>query len=188
MPIQSAKNLYRGVNVHLMSLLQNEPGEWESFHAEHIIHLRDSIETELPPYYIAQGERSLQIREGEDERRRPERTVPDVTIVQMRQSVERFGRANIFSDPRPTLDEGQMAIYGFSVGDAIPIVDIPLADKDVLTFDFGAAYNRTYEAKRFHAQFVDYEQLPDRFDTYSATDQEMIKRLIQTLSESQPKA
>lgn len=81
---QSAENLYPGVNAHLNSLLQNEPGEWESFHATLIVDLTRSLNRSLPAGYEARNERSLQIREValKDDAvpvriRRPQ---PDVTV------------------------------------------------------------------------------------------------------------
>lgn len=63
MAIQGTKNLYRGINAHLNSLLQNEPGDWEGFHSDHIADLRRLIDAQLPEGYYARNERSLQIRE-----------------------------------------------------------------------------------------------------------------------------
>ncbi len=291
MPIQSVKNLYPGINAHLMSILQSEQDQWGSFHAQHIINIRDAIEPELPRFYIAQAERSLQIRDG----RRLGRPVTDTTLSQMRRAAERVGSATLrsakptarvpvaetialseddyyhaiiiydlrgggrkgtpvtriellspsnkspntdfrqylekrdatlksgvrlveldylhetrspisilpgyptgdtkaypyailVSDPRPTLEEGETAIYGFSVGDEIPVVDVPLADKDILAFDFGAVYQSSYSMKRVHYELVDYEQLPPRFNTYSFADQERIKSLIQMVKEAKPQS
>lgn len=85
MAIRAPNNLYRGINAHLHSILQNEPGDWESFHAAHIADLRSALERQLPPFYVARGERGLQIRETGEENGSPGggRTVPDVTIYQL---------------------------------------------------------------------------------------------------------
>ncbi len=72
MPIQLAENQYRGVNAHLNSILQNTPGEWESFHASHIVDITRALNKRLPAGYEARVEKSLQIRElrpGEERRR-----------------------------------------------------------------------------------------------------------------------
>jgi len=61
MPIRLRNNPYRGVNAHLQSYLQTAPGQWQAFHASHIQHLRDAIDTQLPPAYIAESEVSLQV-------------------------------------------------------------------------------------------------------------------------------
>jgi hypothetical protein len=63
MAIHSRQNLYRGVNAHLHSQLQHEPGGWEVFHGMHIIHLAESIDALLPTGYLVDPEKSLQIRE-----------------------------------------------------------------------------------------------------------------------------
>jgi hypothetical protein len=61
LPIHAAKNLYRGVNPHLNSLLQNRDGEWQSFHATHIADMRRMVEVQLPPNYYARSEKTLQV-------------------------------------------------------------------------------------------------------------------------------
>jgi hypothetical protein len=63
MVIRTRQNLYQGVNAHLHSRLQNEPAAWEVFHSSHIIHLAEAIDAALPPGYLVEPERSLQIRE-----------------------------------------------------------------------------------------------------------------------------
>lgn len=65
MPIHSDKNLYPGINIHLNSLLQDEPGGWVNFHSEFIIYLREHLDRVLPPGYFSRSEKSLQI-EGFD--------------------------------------------------------------------------------------------------------------------------
>lgn len=82
MALQSDKNLYPGINIHLNSLLQNEPGGWASFHSEHVIQIRHALDEQLPSGYFARSETSLQIDSldlstGAEQR---SRTRPDVTI------------------------------------------------------------------------------------------------------------
>jgi len=55
------QNRYPGINAHLNSHLQTEPGGWASFHSEHIIDIRRAITAHLPPGYYARSEKSLQI-------------------------------------------------------------------------------------------------------------------------------
>lgn len=83
MPIRSRKNQYLGINAHLNSILQNVPGEWRSFHANHITHLCDLLERQLPEGYYAITERSLQIlREGRNgETPAASSGVPDILIA-----------------------------------------------------------------------------------------------------------
>ncbi|MCC6615374.1 MAG: DUF4058 family protein [Anaerolineae bacterium] len=82
MAIHSKTNLYPGVNAHLNSYLQEEGVDWESFHASHIEHIREALESILPPNYYAVGERSLQVRGEGFDIEVVSRTTPDVTIYQ----------------------------------------------------------------------------------------------------------
>ncbi len=82
--IYSERNLYPGINIHLNSILQNDPGTsiWQSFHAEYIVRLRETMDINLPRGYFTLSETSLQIGEfdagtGLETRAR---TTPDVTI------------------------------------------------------------------------------------------------------------
>lgn len=56
-------NPYRGINAHLHSRLQAEPGAWESFHTAQIVLLAALIDEVLPAGYVVAPEQSLQIRE-----------------------------------------------------------------------------------------------------------------------------
>src|SRR5690606_10252748 len=95
---------------------------------------------------------------------------------------EAYPYSIIVTDPRPSFEEGQSKVYGFSVGDTIPVIEIPLADADVIVFDFGAVYNQFYANTRFFGETVDYEQLPVRFETYSPDDQQRIRAQMQAVS------
>ena len=66
MSIHLRENQYKGVNAHLNSYLQNEPGGWwEVFHSNHLAHIRDAIDAQLPPGYYALNEKSLQVEPDE---------------------------------------------------------------------------------------------------------------------------
>lgn len=82
MAIQSDRNLYRGVNAHLNSILQAEPGGWESFHSVHVTHLFEALDAQLPTGYFARSEKSLQISEvvPSTAENPPGGTKPDVTV------------------------------------------------------------------------------------------------------------
>ena len=82
MAIQSERNLYPGINAHLNSSLQNEPGGWQSFHSIHVTHLFEAIDAALPNGYFARSEKTMQINEiiPPLSLRSPGRTVPDVTV------------------------------------------------------------------------------------------------------------
>ncbi len=90
MPIRSRKNQYRGINAHLQSVLQNDGG-WDSFHSNYISDLGEAIDNRLPPGYLVDIERSLQIREfhpdtGElqTRHRKPDVTIYDTKIIRQR--------------------------------------------------------------------------------------------------------
>jgi hypothetical protein len=80
----------------------------------------------------------------------------------------------IVVDPRPVFIEGLAYPHSFNVDDPIPTVDIPLKGEDVLSFDFGAAYNKTFAETLYGARLVDYSQLPLNFERYSQDDQQRI--------------
>ncbi|NDJ54661.1 MAG: DUF4058 family protein [Chloroflexi bacterium] len=63
MPIRSRVNQYRGVNAHLHSVMQERPRNWGGFHSRVINDLFDEVTRTLPTGYLADNERSLQIRE-----------------------------------------------------------------------------------------------------------------------------
>jgi hypothetical protein len=81
------------------------------------------------------------------------------------------------TDPRPGV--GQSFIYGFDVDAPIPVVDLPLAGDDLLTFDFGAVYQHTFASLGYFSNRVHYAELPVAFDTYSAEDQARIRDVMQ---------
>jgi hypothetical protein len=81
---------------------------------------------------------------------------------------------NIYiSDPRPSVPEGHLIHYRFSVDEPFKIVTIPLAGEETLDFDFGAVYHHTFARGRWGV-YLDYDQLPLRFESYSPADQERI--------------
>ena len=60
--VRSVNNLYRGINAHLHSLLQQEGG-WQGFHARHTVHIADALAARVRPLgYRVTLEESLQIR------------------------------------------------------------------------------------------------------------------------------
>lgn len=87
----------------------------------------------------------------------------------------------IISNPRPSIEEGFADIYGFRVEEPMPIIPIPLNDNEAIALDPGAAYNATFRSLAAYSRRVDYEQLPDHFDSYHAIDQEQIQARMQTV-------
>jgi hypothetical protein len=60
--VSSVNNLYRGINAHLHSLLQQKGG-WQGFHARHTVHIADTLAARVRPLgYRVTLEESLQIR------------------------------------------------------------------------------------------------------------------------------
>ncbi len=74
-------------------------------------------------------------------------------------------------DPRPIFLEGLAYRAEFDVDDPIPTAEIPLNGDDVLTFDFDAPYQKTFEELFYGLELVDYSQLPLNMDRYSPGDQ-----------------
>lgn len=89
-----ATNPYPGVDAHLNSYLLQPDGGWESFHAEHIIRVREALDAVLPDDYYAASEKSLQI--GGYGVEPPTRTRPDVSVY-----MERRGDAVAAVDAEP---------------------------------------------------------------------------------------
>jgi hypothetical protein len=79
------------------------------------------------------------------------------------------------TEPRPSLREGELRIYGFDVDAPMPIIDIPLSGEDVVTVDFGKVYDQTYGSLGFYSYRVDYAQHPVYFETYADEDQARIE-------------
>ena len=88
MPTYLRDNQYKGVNAHLHSNLQNDTDAWSVFHGTHITLLALEIDALLPPGYIAEPERGLQIKPyhpvtGEEIRtERTKRRKPDISIYE----------------------------------------------------------------------------------------------------------
>ena len=77
-------------------------------------------------------------------------------------------------DPRPSYIEGRAYIAEFDVDELIPTVPIPLNADDILNFDFGNPYRKTFEETLYGWRLVDYSQLPLRFDRYGPADKQRI--------------
>jgi len=96
--------------------------------------------------------------------------VPDYT----RSEPSSFPYNVYVSDSTP--GHGKTLGYGFRVDDPIPAVAIPLEGNDTVALDFGAVYNHTFAANNIYGlRLVDYETLPEGFDSYDAVDQQRIR-------------
>jgi hypothetical protein len=77
-------------------------------------------------------------------------------------------------DPHPRFRDGNAVVRAFDVDMPIPSLTIPLRGGAQLTFDFDAAYQRTFADGLFGLEDVDYAALPARFDLYGQADQTRI--------------
>lgn len=89
----------------------------------------------------------------------------------------------VVSDPRPSLWDGKTLIYGFDVDEAIPRITVPLAGDDTLYVAFGDVYQQTFASLPAYGRRVDYEQIPQRFHTYSPDDQNRIHERMRLINE-----
>jgi hypothetical protein len=88
--------------------------------------------------------------------------------------------------PEPSISKGRAEIYGFRVDDPIPTIEVPLADEDSVVVDFNAVYQHTFAANNVYGMLiVDYEKLPEGFETYDEEDQRRIKARMEAVAEAQ---
>ncbi len=81
-------------------------------------------------------------------------------------------------DPRPSWEDGEGRWVGFDVDEPIPEMLLPLAGADHITFNFNAAYQRSF-TELFYGRRVNYAALPLAFDLYSPDDQaRILSRMI----------
>lgn len=89
----------------------------------------------------------------------------------------------IVINPRPQFLEGHAQIVSFGVDEPIKAAEIPLNGADILNFDFGIPYQKTFE-EAFYGDSVDYGEVPLAFNTYTQGDQERILASIIALLEA----
>ncbi len=92
--------------------------------------------------------------------------------------------AIIVTDPRPTLEAGELRVYGFGVDAPLPIIPIPLAGDDTVMFDFGDVYHFTLLNGVWLSTFVDYATEPVNFETYHEADRERIKARMRAVQQA----
>jgi Protein of unknown function (DUF4058) len=80
----------------------------------------------------------------------------------------------VIVDPRPDIKSGVVRINEFDVDVPIPTLSIQLNGDDILTFDFGVPYQKTYVEALYGLEWVDYSHLPVHFERYSIADQTRI--------------
>jgi hypothetical protein len=82
------------------------------------------------------------------------------------------------SDPTPSFETGLAKTYSFDVDQPIPIIALPLSNGNTIEIDWGGVYDQVFESLEAYSVRVDYEKLPDRFETYSPADQERIQQVM----------
>lgn len=109
-------------------------------------------------------------------------TAPVIKNVQRYPQAGTHAYMIVVNDPRPSVNSGLSALYGFDVDAPIPLVDIPLEHHEFVSqFDFGVPYNVTFENTITYQRIVDYSQEPPRFDTYSIDDQQRIRQRMDAI-------
>lgn len=115
------------------------------------------------------------------ERRSPVLEVPDYTKHEPGSYPYSIMVSHLASPTGP----GHTEVYAFWVEEPIPVIAIPLAGDDVVTFDFGAAYHKTFAANNLNGlRIVDYAKLPEGIESYSENDRQRIHmriRLVKTM-------
>lgn len=86
----------------------------------------------------------------------------------------------VVSDPRPNWGEGKVRVYGFGLRDAIRAFPLPLAGEESLVFDLNPVYQHTFRAGRW-GDLLDYNAVPERFETYRADEQEFIRVVMEKI-------
>jgi hypothetical protein len=92
----------------------------------------------------------------------------------------------IRSDPRPTLQQGQVAYYAVGLLQPLPQLEIPLSGADFLPFDLNQAYQLAFKRRRFYAEMLDYTQLPLAFEVYQRDDQAQLGAFMARLLAENP--
>jgi hypothetical protein len=87
----------------------------------------------------------------------------------------------LVNDPRPDFEKGTTQVYGWTVDQPLPIIDIPLAGADKVRVDFNVAYNRTFGNYRYYQMVVDYAQEPINFDSYTKADRQRILMMLEKI-------
>ncbi|MBC8099266.1 MAG: DUF4058 family protein [Armatimonadetes bacterium] len=89
------------------------------------------------------------------------------------------------TDPRPTLNSGQMQVYGWRVDEPLPTIVLPLALGDApAALALNPVYDKTFTSVSGFWARIDYAQLPANFDAYDGVDQARIQALMHTVQTS----
>lgn len=160
MALFSKTNLYPGINIHLNSYLQSESGDWVSYHSNHIVHIREYLDRNLPDNYYALSEYGLQIGGFDTDTGWEMRSKirPDVIVTQERHqpsspqlSSSRIAKPTGTINLAETLPDPEIligvVIYEISTKDS---KDIPIARIELMSpaNKIGGSYHKEYSHKR----------------------------------------
>jgi len=80
----------------------------------------------------------------------------------------------------PNIEDAMSTILAFNVDERIPSIQIPLATGDITGIvHLNRAYNTSFESSPYLQRFADYSKDPVDLATYSAADQERIRRRME---------
>jgi len=88
------------------------------------------------------------------------------------------------TNPRSSLAEGRMDIYGFYVEDVMPEITIPLAQTQRIIFNVAHVYERTFSSLGAFSYRVDYAEPPINLDRYSKADQARIEQRMTAIADA----
>jgi hypothetical protein len=109
-------------------------------------------------------------------------TLPDYTLQEPKSHPFRI----MVLVPRPNATEGYAYLYEFDVDTPLPKVMIPLSGTESMTFDFDAAYQKTFiEGSYGFDRELDYRQVPLHFERYNTADQTHIARRMLAILQAQ---
>jgi hypothetical protein len=74
----------------------------------------------------------------------------------------------------------EVVIQPFGVDEPIPAIEVPLAKDITLSLDLDAVYQHTYQVGAW-PMLIDFEQEPERLNTYSTSDQNRIRQKLDEL-------
>jgi hypothetical protein len=89
----------------------------------------------------------------------------------------------VITNPRPSLDEGPMYIYGVRVDEPLPTIPIPLLGDEIVPLDLDAVYQRTFHRLRSFWDAPDYGEPPARLESYQPVDRARIEARMAAIRE-----
>lgn len=80
---------------------------------------------------------------------------------------------------------GKVYVYGWHVDEPIREIYIPLSGDALIRFDPNSSYDRVYEQLPALSYRLNYEEPPERFNTYSPDDQTRIHQRMRAIQSSE---